>query len=731
MNFSILHPSARPEIWRNVYDTWMLMAQHPENVQYILCVDPRWGFSTEPGAYDDLPANITVVQNTGRRCYVDSVNLAAKAASGDIFIVNADVQYPCEKWDAEIEKLCVGRSPFFADFAIRVSVGVKNQDAGLVMPCPILSRGRYERLGYVFFGSYESMYADNDFCEHAMHDHALIDGTHLFFPHRHWVNGLRPADPVDSAQNAERCYVNGKDLLERRRASGFASRRTIALCFAGERFEGPWVDSIMTLYGHLVDLDFAVLRVRPRSWSNVFVSREEMRRAVVNHKPAVDLCLWIDDDNLLSPDQFDRLLAGLDRRPDVDGVAGWCWIHNESKSSFIPSCGLWAPDHLHWQPFPRSFANEGQLREFETGGLPCFLLRRSALEKAGEGAFMPILDSALEHGMTGEDIAFFLAAEKGGCKFVVDPTVRVPHLKYVSVDPVFPEEGKTPVKVACMIRAKNEARWIARAVESVKDLCGSDIYVMEDHSTDDTAGVAARAGAILLSSPFVEEGLDEGRDKDWLLNQVVARCHPDWILGLDGDEELEPGGCEKIRRVLESNPPVDVFGLRFLYFWDSLDQVRMDGRYGSLLRRSLFRPVPGLKFASYYRPESTSNQNHVGLHVSNAPGIGFHGLRDAPLQVFLYHYGYVFREDRIRKFQWISELDPKNEQEDFYRHCVQGDGPVPLYDGRVIEIPADWRMGQELKHAGPLDLRKLPHRMVPQFAEVPRPFAEPVGAAAG
>ena len=44
MTFSILHTSARPEKWREVYDAWIAAADHPEDVEYVLVVDERWGF---------------------------------------------------------------------------------------------------------------------------------------------------------------------------------------------------------------------------------------------------------------------------------------------------------------------------------------------------------------------------------------------------------------------------------------------------------------------------------------------------------------------------------------------------------------------------------------------------------------------------------------------------------------------------------------------------------------
>ena len=369
--------------------------------------------------------------------------------------------------------------------------------------------------------------------------------------------------------------------------------------------------------------------------------------------------------------------------------------------------GLWAPDHLQWQPFDSRFAREIDLKPFECGGLPCILMRGSVIDKAGRKPFKPIVDERLEHDVLGDDFCFFLRAEEGGAKFLVDPKIRVPHLKYVDVEPVFPEEGAPePVKVACMMRVKNEGRWIRRVIEAVKPLCGEHIYVMEDGSTDDTVSEALAAGAVVWKSPFVGQGLNEPRDKNWLLDKVRTLCpDADWILMPDGDEELEPGGCDKIRRTLESNPPYEAFSLRIVNLWNGVDQIRIDGSYGRMGRQSLFRAKTEMEFRSIY---DGPNQNHCLLHTSNAPGLG--GLRLGPLNVCLLHYGNMLREDRIRKRNWILTIDPANEAEDFYRHCVQGDLP---------EFPAD----AKYKHGGPLEIRKLPAHLVPKWDRtVPGPL---------
>jgi hypothetical protein len=722
--FSILHTSARPDKWRAVYDDWMSKAVHPEDMEYVLCIDPRWGFDVKDLSKYDTPLdNVRVVLNNRRRCYVDGVNIAAEGSMGSILIVNADDQFACENWD---ELLSI-KAEFTAQgangsFVIEVSTGTPHEHERGVMVMPILSRARYQAQGYVFYPEYESMFADNDFCETARQDGVVIDARHLMFPHRHpmfdekgpggWSEDWQGrADVALRAQNRPEAYKIGKEIYGRRKASGFppmqhgVARRSIALCLPGEVFQGPYVDAILALQAHLLmNLNFEVIGMRSYT-SNPYITRDDIRRRLANEARKPELCLWIDDDNPLSVVGFDTLLAGLDANPEVDGVSGWAWIHSERKTGFMPSCGHWSADHLHWDPFPPSFANSQGLQSFDAGGLPCMLMRYSAFEKAGESAFLPVLDNRLEHGMLGEDFAFFLAAEKGGAKFLVDPAVRVPHLKYVEVEPIFPSEGKAPVKVACMMRVKNEARWIKHTIDSVRELCGELIYVMEDGSTDDTRAIAEAAGAVVLDSPFVGLGLDEARDKNWLMEQVTARCSPDWILMPDGDEELEPGGCAKIRRALATNPPCDCFALKFLYFWDRIDQIRLDGVYGTMARQSLFRANSTFRFKSYYSEGETKNQNHVGLHTSNAPGLGG---RIMNLNVALLHYGYLHREDRIAKYRWILSIDPHNEGEDFYRHCVQGDLP---------EFPAD----AEYKHGGPLKLERLPAHLVPKFDIVPGP----------
>jgi glycosyltransferase involved in cell wall biosynthesis len=224
-----------------------------------------------------------------------------------------------------------------------------------------------------------------------------------------------------------------------------------------------------------------------------------------------------------------------------------------------------------------------------------------------------------------------------------------------------------------MIRAKNEARWIFQVVRSIAPLC-DEIFVLDDHSTDETAAISKRAGATVLPSPFSD--FNESRDMQYLFERANAG-KPEWVISIDGDEELHCDDVPIIWNAMYNATNVSFFKLRILYLWDRLDQRRVDGVYGDFRRKRIFRPEPGAHFRG-------------GLHCGGAGHIqGLKG-RIQNLEARLLHYGYLHKEDRLRKYKWHNEVtDPNNTAEDCYRHMIQGHTP---------ETPA----GVKLKHAGPL-----------------------------
>lgn len=911
--FSIIHPSARPDQWRKVYDDWTGKCANPSDVEYILVADERWGFDGHaPKEEGHAPyENLRVKWNTARRCYVDAVNEGAKHATGTILIVIADDQFACDKWDEAIAHAVEFDAKGHGGhglFVVEVSTGTPQEHERGILVLPILSRGRYERLGYVFYPEYESMYADNDFCSHARKDGIIIDARHLMFPHKHpmvkdgkWDHEFKFSDEswdaAYRAQNGEEAYRAGKQIFEQRRAHGFSDpgqtplrlnlgcsdrledgflnvdlceladvtvdlrgdwpwidssvseirahdiiehlpdaihtmneafrvlkpggrfdiivpttegrgawqdpthksfwnrnsffyfehgnphlhrfekaygvkcafriaseqeqtfpdgvtklhilleavkdgssqlpegarkegaessnseqspagvahpRETLAICYPGEHFSSEWVTGFLKLYTHLIQR-FQV-QLCPCYTSNVYHTRMQLAEMLIKEPNKPDFVLWIDDDNIAEPQQFDQLYLDLLEFTDVDVMFGWCWIHFTQQQKMFPSCGnmdegkqLWH-DGAGWSELKR-------VVRVDWSGFPFALMRYQALEKAGGAkAWLPIMDERYTIGMSGEDIAWCIRAAENGMMLAADPRVRVHHMKTVAVEPVLPskeipavtdvssgvQKGTAAPKIAGMLRVKNESRWIKRVIESLMPLCDAGVFVMDDGSTDETRELCRQSGAEALPSPFQGELLNEARDKNWLMERILNRANPDWILCIDGDEELVSCDIPLIRKACES-AAFDCYTLQVLYLWDSPNQWRVDGPYSDMKRHSLFRPRKGMEFKSLY--QRAKQPVHTGLHVSNAPVWRIEPSRTGKLPARLLHYGYLDRQDRIRKFEWYTSIDPGNEIEDSYRHIVVGDLP---------ELPAN----TVTKHAGPLQLEPLRDLYVQPLPEI-------------
>lgn len=243
-----------------------------------------------------------------------------------------------------------------------------------------------------------------------------------------------------------------------------------------------------------------------------------------------------------------------------------------------------------------------------------------------------------------------------------------------------------------MLRIKNEATWIREVIQSMLPLC-ERIYILDDHSTDDTPHIVSEfSEVVLFRSNF--EGVDESRDKNWLLKAIIGDAEyrgdfkkpsDTWVILIDGDEVLMPGAQEAIQKAAASGLAC-AYGFRILYLWDKPAWVRTDGVYGRFYRPSMFKLIsPDLRFQT--------TKNGGNFHCSSIPAQLFDKCRELP-EVRIKHYGYMSRQRRLAKYRWYNEIDPHNAFEDYYRHMVQGDVP---------EVPANI----QLRHAGPLRIEEL------------------------
>ena len=221
-------------------------------------------------------------------------------------------------------------------------------------------------------------------------------------------------------------------------------RKTIAICLPGEHFSSVWVANLLCLFAEI----FNRFHVSPMFGysSNVYATRNRMTEGVIeadeNFRP-VDYVLWIDDDNTLTWPQFEMLLADLEEDPELDAVAGWCWVQSDGYAmSAIPSCGMFDGNRTIPLDLARLVEVNGQpavgpdVQPIEYTGFPVVLMKFATLAKAGPLPFSPIIDFTLRSGFMGEDTSFWKRAQGAGVKLAVDRRVKVPHYKLRAAEPV-------------------------------------------------------------------------------------------------------------------------------------------------------------------------------------------------------------------------------------------------------------------------------------------------------
>jgi hypothetical protein len=454
--FSLCHTTARfPDGWRPAIQMWKDRADHPELVEHVLCVD--YDPPATDGLYKTKPIfhNTKTTLNYGRHCCVDGWNEAAICSTGKFLINVADDLFPPEHWDTLLlEELntaaCVkGTNEFWEDLelALDIETGAPNWTAagsGLMTFC-FITRKYYERYGYLLYPEYISVYSDNDFTDQARRDGVVINARHLKFEHRHPIydSTVKTDSVYEGQSSAEAWEVGRKVYIKRSQSRGYTVKKKIMICLPGESYSAAWT-SMWTQLLHSLMPFFDVIPLFCYS-TNVYVTRAALANAIMESKPSPDYVLWIDDDNLLTFDQFMILLKDLEDNPQADSVSAWTWIMGDVFASPSKvSVGVFDGKGDCKALDPRVM-REGieDLIKIDWTGFPVVLMRYEAIVKTGgHKAFQPYPAPGHAYGFYGEDASFCKRAQDVGVRLYVDRRVKVPHLKLQGVEPIMAESSK-------------------------------------------------------------------------------------------------------------------------------------------------------------------------------------------------------------------------------------------------------------------------------------------------
>lgn len=238
--FSLLYTSARPSAVARCIEAWdsrAVLNQH----EWILTFDPdRPELSKVADAIALKKIHFGFVRLSATDAPFNCVkgwNVAATMAKGKVLIVISDDFTPCEKWDEKLKNFMGGKW-MDQERVLLLNDGYLSD----ICTIPVITRKRYEALGYVFFPGYSSMFCDTDLTVQARQDDILLNARSIgVFEHLHPDCQKRERDGVDMKHASLERYDRGQRLFHIRKTLDFPKEDTLPEWMERELDPGPQI----------------------------------------------------------------------------------------------------------------------------------------------------------------------------------------------------------------------------------------------------------------------------------------------------------------------------------------------------------------------------------------------------------------------------------------------------------------------------------------------------------
>ena len=186
-----------------------------------------------------------------------------------------------------------------------------------------------------------------------------------------------------------------------------------------------------------------------------------------------------------------------------------------------------------------------------------------------------------------------------------------------------------PDAVSLCMMVKNEARNLARCLDSVRDLAG-ELIVVDTGSTDETPRIAAHYGAEVIPFDFTIVDFAAAR------NRAIACASGRWILMLDADETLDPAGAVMIERLVTLDENAGYFLERHNHSSDSSN--------------------PTTDYVVRLFPNRPNHRYRGRVHETIDASILSGGGRLHQTDIRIHHNFSSDREARCRKNHWYIKI---------------------------------------------------------------------------
>lgn len=215
--FSLLYTSVRASFIKNIAHEWMSKAANPQAIEFIIVTDAGDAASAEAAeAAASVPGAKCLVQPDPPFCCVTGWNMAADNSTGTVLVQVTDDFSPPMHWDQKLLELQPS-GWIDGEYVVHVDDGYVRDLCTLA----IITRKRFERIGYLFHPDFLSLFSDTELTAVAKRDGVLLEAMHLLFEHKHPDCKKRERDAVDLKHASSERWKQGEALFNLRKSRGF------------------------------------------------------------------------------------------------------------------------------------------------------------------------------------------------------------------------------------------------------------------------------------------------------------------------------------------------------------------------------------------------------------------------------------------------------------------------------------------------------------------------------
>lgn len=292
------------------------------------------------------------------------------------------------------------------------------------------------------------------------------------------------------------------DIINRRDYKVEGTLPAIAVLKPGSNFDTAWACAWDVLYPHLLT-KFRVINV-PLKCSNQYIARDmcvrNLKSAMTTHELNPEYVLWIDSDNILTPDGFDLLLEAIQaNKSQIDAIGGWYWIDVEPPQicaavSVGPSdVKGWltsgATTQVKFESIQEAYDDKALVEVTAHMGFGALLMKTEMVLGEGEYPFSPVMripigesyqGQAVEY--MGDDVSFCRRTIAKGRRYFIHPDVYLPHLKNKELEAPKLKRRSHPSAGIEGWMSEEELNWLSNTAKSMDSI--AEIGSWKGRSTD-------------------------------------------------------------------------------------------------------------------------------------------------------------------------------------------------------------------------------------------------------